>query len=402
MGRTYTNVSKNNSLEWIAAVMLFLLIPPYFMWGIMSINYFSIPLTLILCLFFYKNKKKLNNSDRHVLLLFVITLLYYIINGLIHGSNIMGGIARLLIFAYIAVPFAKDSFSKQVYDKFLTIISVVLSVSVISYILSRSGVFPPIGQITRMEGNELRHFDVYPMLVAERGFDFLRFYGPFPEPGDVGTLSAILICVQRFSFKDKRIIPIFIAGLISFSLFFYVLVIIYGSIYLLTKKSYFVFFLFVALFVGFYIKTKDDPILYPLIWERVEWDKENMQLKGDTRKGDLVDDYYETFKETPQYWTGSSKEEVERFWNIVGSTSSYKVVVITDGMLFLILYLLFFIIYAYRYRRFNVEFILFVLVLLANTYQRSNIYNIIYLFLYTYFARSVSLIDAEQRTEKES
>lgn len=403
MGAVNTNVQKSNGLEWMAAIMLFLFIPPYFMWGIMSSYYLSIPLTLLLCLLFYKKKRRFSKTDKKLILLFAITLFYYTLNGLLHGTNIMGVIARLLVLAYIAVPFAKESFSKQVYSKFLSILSIVLGISLLSYILFFTGVISPIGVITQQEGEVLETFDVYPLLVVQRGFDFLRFSGPFVEPGEVGTLSAILLCVQRFNFKDKRIIPIFISGLLSFSLFFYVLVIVYGGIYLLTiKKNYFVFILFGALLVGFYLKTKDDPVLYPLIWERIEWDEQNQQFKGDTRKGADVDDYYDNFKKTPQYWTGASKEEVARFWRIVGSTSSYKVVVITDGMIFLALYLLFFIFYAYHYRRSNKEFLLFVLVLLANTYQRANIYNILYLFLYTYFAGSALLKGVEQRAIKKT
>lgn len=403
MGIVNTNVQKRNGLEWIAAIMLFLFIPPYFMWGIMSSNYLSIPLTLLLCVLFYKNKRRFSKTDKKLILLFAITLLYYTINGLIHGANIMGGIARLLVLPYIAVPFAKESFSKQVYNNFLSILSIVLSISLLSYILFLTGAISAIGVITHQEGDVLETFDVYPLLVVQRGFDFLRFYGPFAEPGEVGTLSAILLCVQRFGFKDKRIIPIFISGLLSFSLFFYVLVIVYGCIYFLTvRKNYFVIILFAALISGFYIATKDDPILYTLIWERIEWDDEKQQFKGDSRKSEWVDDYYDKFKKTPQYWTGSSKEQVARFWDYVESTSSYKVVVVTDGIIFVVLYLLFFIIYAFHYRRSNKEFLLFLFVLLANFYQRPNVYNILYLFLYTYLASSAISIDVEQRALKQS
>lgn len=401
MGTVNTNVQKSNGLEWIAAIMLFLFIPPYFMWGVLSNNYLSIPLSLLLCILFYVNKRRISNSDRGLILLFIITVLYYTVNALRHGTNIMGGIARFLVLAYIAVPFSKESFSNQVYNKFFSIISIVLSISILSYILSRIGVISPIGEIARQEGDVLEYFDVFPLLVAERGYDFLRFYGPFSEPGAVGTLCAILMCVQKFSFKDKRVIPVFISGILSFSLFFYVLVVVYGSLYLLTiRRNYLVFLLSAVFFAGFYFATKDDPILYQLIWERIEWDEQNQKFKGDNRRGELVDDYYNKFKETPQYWFGSSKEEVARFWSIVESTSSYKVVVITNGMIFLVLYLLFFVLYAYRYKRSNKEFLLFVVVLLANTYQRANVYNILYLFLYTYYAQSPLSIDVGRRMIK--
>ena len=56
-------------------------------------------------------------------------------------------------------------------------------------------------------------------------------------------------------------------------------------------------------------------------------------------------------------------------------------------MIFLILYLLFFVILAKKHKTNNKAFILFILVLVANTYQRPDIYSIVMIFIYSYFAR---------------
>ena len=92
-------------------------------------------------------------------------------------------------------------------------------------------------------------------------------------------------------------------------------------------------------------------------------------------------------KKKPAFWFGSPKSEVERFWKLVGETSSYKVIVLNSGMIFLILYLLFFVILAKKHKTNNKAFILFILVLVANTYQRPDIYSIVMIFIYSYFAR---------------
>ena len=46
-----------------------------------------------------------------------------------------------------------------------------------------------------------------------------------------------------------------------------------------------------------------------------------------------------------------------------------------------------FVILAKKHKTNNKAFILFILVLVANTYQRPDIYSIVMIFIYSYFAR---------------
>lgn len=376
-----------NRLSWLAAIMLFLFIPPYFMWGVFSRNAIKIVFTIVLCAVFYCFRSGDETGDRRLKFLFTGTLLYYILIGVINGqSNFSGVIARLTMLLYVAIPFASKEFSSKVYDKFVTIYSVVILLSLLSYIGAQLGYISPIGQIV-VEQHD-RAYTVYPFLVLDKGFDFLRFYGPFNEPGVVGTLGAVLLCTQRFNYRDWRTFIILISGVMSMSLFFYGLVIGYGLIYfVLVKRKYFAALLLLLAFSGFYLKTKDDPIMYNTLWQRFEWDKTEHQFKGDNRKNDAVDKFYDELKTKPAFWLGSSRAEIERFWNLVEETSSYKVIVLNSGMIFLILYLSFFILMAKNCKTNNKTFLLFVLVLIANTYQRPDVYSVVMIFIYSYFAR---------------
>ena len=49
--------------SWIAAVMLFLFIPPYFMWGLLSNNVFRIIFTILECGIFYHFRDKADTRD---------------------------------------------------------------------------------------------------------------------------------------------------------------------------------------------------------------------------------------------------------------------------------------------------------------------------------------------------
>lgn len=337
--------------------------------------------------YFFIYKESENDKNQGLKALFIFTLLYYIFGGIINGqSNVFGVCARMMMLLYVFIPFAKKEFAVSVYNKFLTIYAIVISISLLSYIGAQLGYLHPIGNL--VVGQHNRAYTIYPLLVLDSGFDFLRFYGPFNEPGVVGTLAAVLLCTQKFNFKDWRTSVILVSGMLSMSLFFFGLVVCYGFIYIVfVKRRFVVALLFVGLFAGFYMQTKDDTILYNTLWQRFEWDETEHQFKGDNRKNEAVDKFYDELKTKPSFWFGSSQSEVERFWRLVEETSSYKVIVLNSGMLFLFLYLLFFVILARRYADNNLRLALFVLVLLANTYQRPDVYSELMLFLYSYFGR---------------
>lgn len=378
---------KSRYIPWFAAILLFLFIPPYFMWGILSNTLVRISLTIVLCFLFLRNKQLLSSKDGVLRTLFIVTLAYYILIGLIHGqSNMNGVLARCTMFLYVAIPFASSDFSKTVYDKFTSLYAVIILLSLLSYIGAQLGIMPSIGEINVKEHN--RFYTIYPLLVMDSGFDFLRFYGPFNEPGVVGTLGAVLLCVQKFNFKDWRTVVILISGIMSMSFFFFGLIAGYGLVYLLfIRKNYLLTILLTAIFSVFYYQTKDNPMIYSTLWERFEWDETENKFKGDNRKNENVDVFFDNLKTKPAFWFGSPQSEVERFWKEVEETSSYKVIILNSGAVFLILYLLFFILLARNHKTDTKAFWLFVLVLIANTYQRPDVYSVLMIFIYSYFAR---------------
>lgn len=79
--------------------------------------------------------------------------------------------------------------------------------------------------------NTLKSYDymAYAFFVMpSKTFDILpRFFGMYDEPGVVGTIAGAILMTRQFNFKKWINIPIFIAGILSFSLFFYVIFAIY-------------------------------------------------------------------------------------------------------------------------------------------------------------------------------
>ena len=91
-------------------------------------------------------------------------------------------------------------------------------------------------------------FSVIPNYDVPSGF--YRFCGLFEEPGVVGTICSLLLVADRIDLKSNENKLLFFYGLISFSLAFYILIIIYyeeckGCIFCFFLKFYFVFIFFI-------------------------------------------------------------------------------------------------------------------------------------------------------------
>ncbi|MDE5833987.1 MAG: hypothetical protein K2H26_00545, partial [Ruminococcus sp.] len=97
-------------------------------------------------------------------------------------------------------------------------------------------------------------YDKYPFLVMCRSYGLYqpRFEGYFDEPGIVGTICAVLLTTKKFDLKDKYTWSILFAGLLSLSLFFYVIMLIYIILYCSWKTRLALFLFFSILIVVLY------------------------------------------------------------------------------------------------------------------------------------------------------
>ncbi|MHC1779100.1 MAG: hypothetical protein AB9922_02550 [Bacteroidales bacterium] len=380
-------VSKQRTLPIITAIILFICASPYFVWGLLSIKFFIPLLTILVGFIFMSQMKLLTKLDGKLIVLYVLTAALIVFLSIINGSrNTYGVISQMLVFFLLFIPFGKDSFIKNVYYYFVIVYSVTITLSLISWILILTGTMPSLDIL--QSPFELREYIHYPFVVVQNNLlEAVRFAGPFDEPGVVGTFSAIILCIQKFNFRDWKTVVVFVAGLFSLSMFFYAIAAIYGFIYLFFfRKKIMFMFLFIGSFAVFYYTTKENELLYKTIWERFEWEKDSQRFKGDNRISDTGDAYYNSLKGSAEFYWGV--DDITKFWNYAKGASSYKAVIANNGVIFFSLYLFFFISLAYSYRKDFPSLALFIFILFMNTYQRPDIYGITIMFLYSYLARS--------------
>lgn len=113
---------------------------------------------------------------------------------------------------------------------------------------------------------------------------------------------AVLLCTQKFNFKNWRTLIILLSGVLFMFLFFLALVIGYGVVYLVFLRKKMIAVLFTICFTLFYVQTKEAPVLYNILWQRFEWDETNHKFKEDNRENDAVDKFYDELKKSFLVW----------------------------------------------------------------------------------------------------
>ena len=384
--------TKFSISSFVSAVILFYMAMPYFVWhGFVSSIYVKTILGFIAGGLFFVNRRKLSSRERFLFLLLLVALLLYLVLGG-HNFNFF-----LTVFPVAFLPFAKESYSRSVYSFFLIIYVFFVGIGLLSWLGALIGIIPPIGSIEALNSMKSYNYSVYPFFVSLAGFPLLRFHGPFDEPGVVGTISGILLCIEQFNFKNKKSIILLLSGLCSLSLFFYVLLGVYYIMYYALKKRGTLRTVFaVALVLGGFMLIQRVPVLQEAVGARLEWDSERGTLVGDNRiNNEIAQDYLNSIAGTRQFWFGI--DDKEGYLDSIAGSSSFVTVILLNGMVFVILYLLFFILYANYYRRQWSSVILFLVVFISTIYQRPNTFQMLYMFLFTYLAKIDSIMAATEK-----
>lgn len=377
-----------------AAVLLLVLSGPYFCWWITKNIMLRWIVTFALGFVFYKNKGRLSKYDVNIMSLYMITFIFTttlsILKSNISFFGIVDSIPNLFLVYLMC---ANMDFCKKTYSYFSLFFAILMGLSIIAQIMFLLGLLPSIGSI--VNPGQDRTYTVYPFLIREQSIGLFsiqgtRFAGAYDEPGAIGTIAAVLLCVENFRIRKLKNIIFLITGVMSMSLAFYVILVVYSFLYFLIIKKNIILTLAIIGSMGvFYNYTKSNPVFETLIWDRLEWDEEKQGFAGEDRMVGDADYYFDKhIKGTQAYWFGLS--DTKEFWMAAEGSASYKVVIAQNGMIFLSLYMLCFILLSLHYKPNKFEVALFLILLIANTMQRPNIYSPLWIFLYAYYARCYS------------
>ena len=360
--------------EWIFAFLLFLISGPYFVWERMYIYYFA------QILFFSLSLRYLNfNKDDFAIPLCLLFLNLYFIFKMTSSSGIpnLNGIAFVFLRTFSLIPFFflnKNLWSK-IFEKYILIFSITLIPSIIQFLLvTYLNINFPQNIIVECPLNPNRSYDQFWFYVKlpqnlYSMIDFPRFFAYYDEPGVLGNIAMVLLYVEGYNLKRWYNVPIFIAGILSFSLLFYVATLIYILLFSSLKNKIVVIVL-VALLITY---AYNNEILYNYVFKRFE-------IVDGEWTGDNRENY--NFK----YWFSQVNLEDYFFMGYplgkkVIYAATYKWAMVLFGVIPCLLYISLLIVRASKKIGLRKEFVVYLLIPLMIWFQRPFVHIPLYVFL---------------------
>lgn len=379
------NLKKYKSKEVFWGILLFLLSEPYFVWGNMIIQ-----ITCLLLVYGYI----LINSElkKGVELPFALFTLFYMIVALRLGA-LFGAVYTLIIPLLLLAPI---NTLQRGFSFFTYIYSIIIGISILVFIavvffgipISHTQI-PPLNELRAADGFM---YDKYPFLVSMSGeslIQFQRFHGVYDEPGVVGTIDTLILYANKGSFKKWYLIPVFVSGVLSFSLFFYI------SLFLLLIIRFKIglnglIMIVVVIGGGLFLLSQIEGIDI-LLFNRFKI--EDGDWIGNSRYDYDFKTWYDKFSSTADYYIGLGAGS-SAIYNKAGA--SYKDIIVDYGVITFIIYISSFIIWVLKVQRNVKDRILTLFFIMGLIYTRPFYQSIFFVLSYIYIIyrpKSKEIID---------
>lgn len=326
----------------------------------------------------YTIKNRIKNEISIILSL--LSFISYFLLSVFHTvDNNIEFSGLLILIACITYVLLDNDTKKKTFELFKKTWIIISAISIICYLSYVLNGFIPY-HITKYYSLRYYSTDIYISygisFLYESG-KFVRLCGITNEAGFFGTICALLLCADRVKIKNKGNIIIVIAGFLTYSFAFYMIILAYLLLKSFKDIKAFVIVLIVIisyLFIIPNIKFNNPNIDYLI--ERFTI-KEG-RFKGDNRSNEMLDNaFYYTLKKHPVL--GMGKGYVSK--NQIGGVSSYKTYIVEYGVLGFILIYGLLICSAIIYNRKNYYGLLYIIVFFLSVYQRPNIIILPYMIL---------------------
>jgi hypothetical protein len=334
---------------------------------------------------FYKVPIKIH--DPKVAIVFTIFLLGFYIS-FINGQGIDLVPARILPFItiglFILMPI---QLQKRIFIKFTKLYVFFLIPSIFYWVMNLFHIdlsyttLEPDSIIKANVGVYYKQFFLAVENVTGTVENITRLSGIFDEPGVVGTISGLLLGANKFDFKNNWMNKvIFVSGILSFSIAFYVLCIIFivvNSVKLSNLKSLITVFsliLLYSLMISIEFENEFfDSLQSRLIIEDGSWVANN-------RTTELFNTEFNSFLESggPKVWFGNGIYTASKNEFLAGG-SSYKMIIFDSGVIgftLIIMWLLFASLGLRKsYKSKDFYTLLLIALFMASIYQRPYVFT---------------------------
>lgn len=251
------------------------------------------------------------------------------------------------------------------------------SIMVFVLILSGLGDLLPSTVLDPIEASKDHDYIHYPFLVMPNhltNIDYFRFMSFYDEPGVVGTISGLLLLSRGVKIRDWLTYPVLISGLISLSLAFYIMLVVYILLISGLKTKFFITLVLFGIILLSYNYIEEYLNLY--IFERLDFS--NGKLSGNNRTSDSYDYFFSNFIRNDNNFFFGYGNNYAKSVNYGGA--SYKDIIVDNGILFFIAYILSFLAFA-RTKLNNKALFIYIITFVCVFYQRPFIHTFVYLIL---------------------
>lgn len=353
---------KSDFRSYLVAFLLFLNIPPYFLWGSKLLP-ISVVLIAILCL------SKITKITKINVLFFFFLFFFYLYISFQLNSNLFGYIATLCL-PFILL--SSDFFLKKVFDKFSVMYSFLLIPSLLVYFLILlGGVKFNYNTIEPLNSLKSNFYYQYPFLVMPSLFDDIsfRFFSYFDEPGVVGTISGVLLLTRKIDFKNWITYPLLISGICSLSFAFFIMLAVNVLVFQQIKTKILVILLSIIAYT--YLSTNE--IAEQFIFSRFKI--EDGKVAGDNRTISSFDDYWNYFVQSNNFMFGDGNQKSLK---VNQGGASYKDLIIDYGFIPFSVFIISLFCFSWRKTLMIKPFFISAVITVSILYQRPFITNIIY------------------------
>lgn len=360
-------------VENILAIILYLAIPPSFLWQV-NASFFIIFVYILLFASFIVLKQTINIKNLQFVIL--LWLLYFYIA--IKDGATLTGIAIKSLIPFMLLYNGRSC--KRVINNFIKIYSLCMVPSLLVYCLVvLCGVELPFSNVEALNSVKSYAYRQYPFLVTTDNIlspGYYRFMSWFDEPGVVGTISGILLLMKGGRLKSWDSWVLFLSGLLSFSLAFFIILCINVLMFQSLRNK-----IILGCSIGIMvILLYNNEIVNELLFQRLK--VEDGTWSGDNRTTAQMESFMKTYVLSDKFIWGYGNLYAQNVVNYGGA--SYKDLLINYGLFGFGLLCCFTVVHAYLRLGLSKQFFLYVFMWIAIIYQRPFITSIFY-FALLYF-----------------
>ena len=201
----------------------------------------------------------------------------------------------------------------------------------------------------------------------------------FDEPGVLGSICAIILYIRKYDLRNIINIPILISGILSFSLYFYIVTFVFIFLYISGTKKIIVSVILVFTLIS--LSNLENDILNQYLFDRIEYDAAE-GISGNNRTTGNFDEWFKQYSKSGDALFGYGRGS-KNLYNPGGA--SYKDRIVEYGFIGFGIYLLMMILMGYSvYRKHFKTFLLFLFLYLSMLWQRPFIIDFAYMMLFLF------------------